>query len=319
MPVSFAVLLLLGVLLYTLPAWAKLKYLDVACGSGLKPSQTSGVPGGIVHSYAFVGNCSLISMLSSGPYVNDHPPLVATARWNKLTRKYTEHLHFLTAAKITMNAGDGWTGTVEVTTNPEDATFKCNADPVIYKDTHCTLVKQHNGTGWGKQYDGFAWRPTHNQPLLLGVAAISPVRAFTKGKSISCSGLHLTDTTGVPNGKMRSYHFRGTCNLYHSQDGSGGLQATHVLANGKWDAITQQAVERVTVLAPANQGGGSWMTKYTCTDDPWLNGHAHCFETFHGGQVPSVYAPITDILKGHPLTQGKANAAQAAHFSRTHH
>ncbi len=192
-PVASAVLLMLGMLLQTVPAWAKLQYLDVACGSGLKLTQASGVPDGNVHSYVFEGSCSLLSVLTTGPYINDRPPLAATARWDNRTHMYTENLHFLSAAKITMNAGDGWTGTAQITINPEEATFKCSADPVIHKDAYCSLIKQHNDTGWGKQNDGFAWQPIHNRPLLLGATTFSEASALSKNNTISYSSLYLTD------------------------------------------------------------------------------------------------------------------------------
>jgi hypothetical protein len=210
-PVASAVMLILGMLLYAMPACAgKLQHLDASCSRGVKLSRASGVPDSAVHSYVFEGSCSLLSVLTTGPYVNARPPLSATARWDNRTHIYTEHLHFLTKAKIKMNAGDGWTGMVQVTTDPEEATFTCSADPIIHKDAYCSLVKQHNGTGWGKQYDGFAWRPAHNQPLLLGAATLSRARALSKRNSvssISCTGPHLTDTTGATNGCRRSIAF----------------------------------------------------------------------------------------------------------------
>jgi hypothetical protein len=316
-----AALLLLGTMLYPAPARANnFLYDDVVCGGGLKLSHASGVPGGDVHTYVFGGVCSERAMYQKGPYVAAHLPLAATARWDNSSRTYSEHLHFLAADTIVDCGGDHPGGAVfcsstPVTTDPEDATFKCDEDPVINKGAHCSLVSQHNGTGW----DGFSKSEGTGQPRLLGLATASQASAFSKQNArISCSGLHLTAATGAPNGKKRTYKFGGTCELYHTPDGSDGLQVTHVLANGKWDALAQQAVEGVTVLTKPNEGGGSWSTKYTCTDDPWLNPHANCSKTFQLGNPPPVYDPITDILDQHPITMGLVNAKQAAQLSKSH-
>ena len=320
-------LVLTWAVLHAAPARAGhvMEYSDVACGSGLKLSHASGVPGG-VHSYVFGGVCSLRTMFSTGPYVEAHPPLAATARWDKSSHTYSEHLHLLQAIVIKQYASHdsspNFYSNVPVSTDPEDANFKCDKDPVINKGAHCSLVRQYNGTGWGDQHDGFAWNAVRGRPLLSGRATLSQAKALSKHNAlIGCNGLHLTAATGAPNGKVRTYKFNGTCELYHTLDGSGGLQVTHVLANGKWDAVSQQAEEGVTVLTAPIEGGGGWSTKYTCTDNPWLNRHAKCSKTFQLGHPPRVYDPITDILDRHPITMGMVNAEQATQLSEksSHH
>jgi hypothetical protein len=314
-------LLLAWAVLHGVPARAGhvMEYSDVACGGGLKLSHASGVPGS-VHSYVFGGVCSLRTMFKTGPWVEAHPPLAATARWDNSSHTYSEHVHLLQAIVIKQYASHdsakNFYSDVPVSTDPEDASFKCDEDPVINKGAHCSLVSQYNGTGWGDQHDGFAWNAVRGRPLLAGRATLSQARALSKHNAlISCSGLHLTAATGAPNGKLRSYKFSGTCELYHTADGSGGLQVTHVLANGKWDALAQQAEEGVTVLTNPIEGGGGWSTKYTCTDDPWLNPGAKCSKTFQLGNPPPVYDPITDVLARHPITMGRVNAKLAAQLS----
>lgn len=309
-----AALLLSAMLLHAMPAQAnKFLYNDVACGGGLKLSHASGIPGGVVHSYVFGGVCSERAMYQKGPYVAAHLPLTATARWDKGISTYSEHLHFLSADTIMDCGGDKvggktWCASYKVTTDPYEATFKCDEDPVISKGAHCSLVSQYNGTGW----NGFS---RGARPLLLGVASVSQARALSKHNAIGCSGLHLTAATGVPKGKKRTYRLIGTCNLYHTPDGSGGLQVTHAVVHGIWDAMAQQAQEYGHVFANTNEGGGGWNIKYTCTDDPWLNGHAKCSRTSPAGHPLPVYDPITDIADRHPVTMGMVNAKQAAQLS----
>lgn len=314
--------------LQPVPARAEhlLQYSDVACGSGLSLSKASGVPAGSVHDYVFRGVCSLRSIFSTGPWVEAHPPLVATARWERATGTYHESIHLL--APLTINQAEchdcnpNFSSPVDVTTQPEDATFKCDVDPVIHGSAHCTLVDHYNATGWGGKYHGFSQSAVHDRPLLTGRATLNQAAAMSKHAAahalVNCRGLHLSDATGVPGGKMRSYKFSGTCQLYHTPDGSGGLQVTHVLANGKWDALAQQAKEGVTVLTAPNQGGGGWSTTYTCTADPWLNRHAQCSKTSQLGKMPPVYDPITDILARHPITMGMVNLGRATELSKAH-
>ncbi len=310
-------LLLSAMLLQVTPARANdFLYLDVACGGGLKLSHASGVPDGAVHSYVFGGSCSLRGMYQKGPYVDGHPPLVATAHWDGTTHTYSENLHLLTADKI-IDGGHGgeFVGEIAVSTNPEVASFKCDEDPVINRGAHCSLISQHNGTGWGNQLYGFAMSARSGRPLLLGVATASQAATLSKHGSINCNDLHLVSAKGVPNGKKHSYRFHGTCSLYHTLDGSGGLRVTRVIIGGTWDAESQQADESVLVLGNTKDGAGSWPTKYTCTDDPWLNGHAKCSEVSQLGSPPPVYDPITDLAKQHPIAQGRANKKLAAELS----
>lgn len=318
-------LVLIWAVLYVTPAHAysytHVKYSDVSCRAMLKLSHASGVPGGAVHSYVIGGFCSLRSIYTKDYKVlEDRPPLVATARWDESSHTYNERFHLLQAIVITQ-ALDTKVHThnlrkVQVSTDPEDATFKCDVDPVINAGAHCSLVSQYNATGWGGQTTGFAWNAVHNRPLILGIATVSQARALSKRDvPISCSGLKLTAATGVPNGKNHTYKFSGLCELYHTQDGSGGLQVTRVLANGKWNAAAQEAAEGVTVLTMPNQGGGGWSTKYICTNDPWLHPHATCSRTSRLGKTPWVYDPITDILDQHPITLGRVDADQAAQLS----
>ncbi len=321
-------LVLIWAMLYAVPAQAT---ASVDC-SGLKLTKASGVPGSSTHNYTFAGTCNL-----DDPHpkknVDEYTgtgPAVASARWDGNNHTFSEHVHLPGGAdtqKIT-HGGSLFSSSTYVNKGPhvgtgaEDATFNCDVDPVIHKGAVCTLVSHYNATGWGDQNGGFAASAVNGRPLLLGMATVSQAKRLSKHNgSINCSGLHLTAATGVPGGNIRTYKFSGTCELYHTQDGSGGLQVTHVLANGSWDAQAQQAEEGVTVLTKPNEGGGGWSTKYTCTDDPWLHPHAKCSKTFQLGKTPTVYDPITDILDQHPITMGRVNAKQAAQLSEksSHH
>ena len=108
--------------------------------------------------------------------------------------------------------------------------------------------------------------------------------------------------------------------LYHTKNGSQGLQVTQVLLSGYWEG--QQAKEGVIVLTDGMKGGGSWSTTYTCDKDPWINRNAQCSKAVRlggRGKVPPVYDPITDLMDRHPVALGMANAAQAAKLSRAQH
>lgn len=301
---------------------------DVACGNGLRLQRASGVPGGTVHTYVFEGFCSLLSDYDTGPWVEGHPPLSATARWDKASGTYTETLHLLAPRKFTILLTRGELFTAEkdyrVGTGPEEATFKCDVDPVINRTSQCTLITQSNDTGWGGRNgrnDGFGWKALHNQPLLAGRATVAQAAARSRRTArIDCRGLHLTDATGVPNGRNSSYRFEGTCRLYHTKSGSQGLQVTQVLVSGNWEP--PQAKENVMVLTDPIKGGGAWNTTYTCNEDPWLNRNAQCSETVRlggRGKPAPVYDPITDLMVRHPITFGMANTSQAAKLSRAHH
>ena len=322
-----AALLLSGMVLHAAPAQAT-AYVDC---SGLKLTKASGVPGSSTHNYAFKGTCKL-----DDPHpkkgIDEYTGVgaaVASARWDGNSRTFTEHVYLPGGAdtdKISHGGGLFYSTTnvdkgPHVGTGAEDATFNCNEDPVIHKNPICTLVSHSNATGWGNQNGGFGASASIGMPLLQGMATVSQARALSKHNTrISCNGLRLTAATGVPGGKKRTYKFNGTCELYHTLDGNGGLQVTKVLATGSWDAIAQQAEEGVTVLTKPNEGGGGWSTKYTCTDDPWLNHHAKCSKTFQLGKTPRVYDPITDILDRHPITMGLVNGKQATLLSeKSHH
>lgn len=294
-------------------AVSHMQHVDVACGRGLTLQRVSEGTQGTT-SYTFGGVCSLRTIYDTGPWVEGHPPLSANARWDKASNTYTETLHLLAPQKFTVRTTRGeqfWSGKdYRVGTAPEEATFKCDVDPVVNKAAHCTLVSQSNATGWGNQGDGFAWSAAHNRPLLAGLATAAQVRAVARQTAaayppIQCRDLRLTEADTAAKG---SYKFNGTCQLYHTRDGSKGLQATHVLVNGHWNPTARQAKEGVMVLTAANEGGGSWSTTYTCNDDPWRNAHAQCSVTAQLGHPPPVYDPITDLISRHPVALGMVGA-----------
>jgi len=318
------------------PKQAEWQRVDVACGNGLKLQRASGIPGGAVHTYVFGGECTLASDYDTGPWTEGRPPLSATARWDKASGTYTETLHLLAPRKfsVAMDRGNDVKFTTgkdyHVGTGREEATFKCDADPVINRTSHCTLITQHNGTGWGgadasgygsQRNDGFAWKASQNQPLLIGRATAAQAASLSGHTArIDCRGLRLIDATGVPNGRKRSYRFDGTCRLYHTRNGSQGLQVTQVLLSGYWEG--QQAKEGVMVLTDGMKGGGSWSTTYTCNEDPWLNRNAQCSKAVRlggRGKAAPVYDPITDLMDRHPVALGMANARQATKLSGAHH
>lgn len=298
------------------PAFAvsHMRHLDVSCGSGLTLHRASEAAQG-VKTYDFGGVCTVRTIYDTGPWGVGNPPVSANASWNPTTSTYTESLHLLAAQtfEVETTRGESFTAVKRhrVGTSPEEATFKCDVDPVVNKAAHCTLVSQHNGTGWGGQGDGFAWSAAHNRPLLAGVVSAAQVTAAAKHTAaayppIQCRDLRLTDASASAKG---SYKFNGTCQLYHTADGSQGLQATHVMVNGSWNATARQAKEGVMVLAPAIEGGGSWSTTYTCNDDPWRNAHAQCSKTAQLGHESPVYNPITDLIDRHPVAMGMAHVA----------
>ncbi len=118
--------------------------LDVFCGAGLHLQRTSKL--GAVQSYVFGGECALASDLTTGPAAEAHPPLSATARWDQASGAYTETLHLLAAGVYGGHYADN---KVKVGTGREEASFKCDVDPVINRAAHCTLIRQSNATGWG--------------------------------------------------------------------------------------------------------------------------------------------------------------------------
>jgi len=337
--------------LHSIPADAAEKRLlrvDVACGNGLRLKQASGVPNSTIHDYIFGGFCSFRAMYYTGPVVDGHPPLDARARWDGASSTYTESLHLLasTTYKVMDVIPDGDTFISDsdfrkyrVSTGPEEASFKCDVDPVINTSAHCTLITQHNSSGWYSPdfthqggRDGFGWSATHNKPLLAGrtssqQAALVSKQTAASHPAINCKGLHLIHASGVPGGKTHDYKFNGTCSLYHTSDGNDGLQLTHVLVSAHWDAFAQQAKESYIILTPPAEGGGAGsIVKYTCSADPWLNGNAQCSRTTPVGRVPTVYDshtgsttpvfdPITDFRARHPIAAGRANASKAAQLS----
>lgn len=291
-------------------------HIDVACGAGLTLHRVAVTPQG-VKSYDFGGACSLRN--TTVPFGKPvaaavgQPPMSASARWDEASNAYSETLHLLAPQAYTVmimrNLDLAGSKEYRVGTAPEQAAFKCNADPVINKDAHCTLVGQQNATGWGGPDDGFAWGPAHNRPLLAGVvtAAQAARKVVAAYPPIQCRDLRLSDASGAAKG---SYKFNGTCQLYHSPDGSEGLRTTHVLVNANWNGVARQAKEGVVVLAPAAEGGGSWSTTYTCNDDPWRNAHAQCSKTAHLGHASLVYDPITDLIEQHPVAMGMAGSSR---------
>lgn len=294
-----------------LRAGTTMLYTDVVCGSGLTLQRASETASG-AKSYGFGGVCSLRGAVSgdTGTWasVAGRPPVSAFAHWDKGSHTYAETLHLLAAQTI---------GKLHVGTAPEQATFTCDVDPIVNRRAHCTLVKQDNATGWGGQGDGFAWGPVHNKPLLAGTATAAQVAAVSKHSTpIRCRDLHLQKGSG---GVDPRYQFNGTCKLYHTQDGSKGLQVTHVLVNGRWDAAGRQAKQGVTVLSAPSEGGGGWTTTYTCNDDPWRNAHAQCSVTAQLGHPPPVYDPITDLLDRHPLAMGMGRQKTPMHFADAPH
>ncbi len=295
----------------TTPALAAshMRHVDVACGRGLTLLRVSATVQR-TKSYTFGGACSLRTIYDTGPWGEGNPPLSASARWDPSSNTYTETLHLLAAQTFTVltSRGESFTAgkTYRVGTAPEQATFKCDVDPVIDKSAHCTVVSQSNATGWGGQGDGFAWSAIHNKPLLAGVVTAAQAAAAARHTAaayppIQCRDLRLTDAAAAAKG---SYKFNGTCQLYHTRDGSKGLQPTHVMINGHWNSTARQAREGVLVLTSAIEGGGSWSTTYTCNDDPWRNRHAQCSKTAQIGHAPPVYDPVTDLIDQHPVAMG---------------
>lgn len=314
-----AALLLSGLMMHAVPAWAVhfvgLDRMDVVCGSDMHLKQATGVPGG-VHTYAFGGACNLRLVTTDGPENYAAPPLVASAHWDEASNTYSESLHLLAAATFTHI----WTGEpdIHLTTYPEVASFKCDVDPVINRGAHCTLVSQNDATGWHSsnddQIDGFAWSANHNRPLLLGLATKAQAASLSQKKArppISCDGLklvHVRDRKGI-----RYYRFDGTCELYHTPDGSGGRRLTHMLVNASWNAAGQGAQESFNVLAPQNEGGGLYLAaNYNCAADPFIHGNVQCSLEKPLNKVAPVYDPITDLRARHPIAAGKTNPAQVA-------
>lgn len=327
--------ILLGTMLHATSAWAvhfvSNEELDVDCGHGLHLKQATGVHGSDVHTYAFGGACNLRIVTTDGPSTVATPPLVASAHWDKTSSTYTESLHLL--APITVNNLDPDGTQAHVGTYPEVASFKCDVDPVINRNAHCTLVSQYNDTGWhspinskyytniGDQADGFAWKPNHNRPLLLGLASKSQAIALSrrnKHQPISCTGLKLVSVHILHN-STRRYHFDGTCELYHTADGSGGLRLTHVFVTGFWNANGQEAQETFDVAVPGNEGGGLYrMANYTCAANPFIHGNVQCSLEKPLNKVAPVYDPITDLRAKHPIAAGRANPVQVAKLLKAH-
>jgi hypothetical protein len=322
-----ALVLILAVL-HAVPAWAvhfvALEELDVDCSRGMHLKQATGVPGGAVHTYAFGGACNLRVVSTDGPGTQAVPPVVGSAHWDQASNTYTESLHLLAPITVKDIAPD--VSSVKVGTYPEVASFKCDVDPVINHSAHCTLESQYNDTGWqtpyqtkylengGDQVDGFAWSANHNRPLLLGLATESQAATLSqknKRPQISCDGLKLQSVKDIKG--TRSYHFDGTCELYHTEDGSGGLRLTHVLVSGYWNAPAQVARETFNVLAPGNEGGGLYkMADYNCAADPFVHGNVQCSLEQPLNKVSPVYDPITDLRAKRPIAAGRANPAQVA-------
>lgn len=317
-----AATILLGTMLPAVPAWAVhfvgMKELDVNCGSGMHLNQATGVPGASVHTYAFGGACDLRVLSTDGPVNVTAPPLVASAHWDLASKTYTESLHLLGATTVTHI----WTGQpdLHLTTYPEVGTFRCDVDPVIHLGAHCSLESQYDDTGWHSsgddQVDGFAWKANHNRPLLLGLATEAQAASLShknKHSPISCDGLKLVSVHLMPKSITRRYHFDGTCELYHTEDGTGGLRLTHVFVTGFWNANGQEAQETFTVAAPGNEGGGLYrLANYTCSANPFIHGNVQCSLEKPLAKVSPVYDPISDLRAKHPIAAGRANPAQVA-------
>lgn len=263
---------------------------EVVCNGSLN-LQRAARTGPATMSYGLGGTCSLRSVSGHWAGIRATPPVAASAHWNTGTRTFVETLHLLAPQSV-----DGR----HVGTGAEVATYACDANPLVNRRAQCTVVKHDNMTGWGGQGGGFDWYPSRNQPILAGLATHAQVKAAMRHTPrIACRGLRPERGDAA-----HRYRYNGTCRLYHTGDGRQGLQLTHVLVRGTWDASGRQAKEGVNVLTAPAEGGGSWSTTYTCNMDPWLHRNAVCSPTARFGGPPPVFDPITDLMNQHPLAMG---------------
>lgn len=131
--------------------------------------------------------------------------------------------------------------------------------------------------------------------------------------SYNCQGLELKDASGVPHGTVHKYSFVGPCKLLSlgisdNKIKSSKLEGTvWAKAAVSWDSATGEM--RESFLISGDRSGKLQMTLH-CTKDPVIT----TVTCVPGAYVNETGWPGFDVawLSHHPITQGRANAVEAA-------
>jgi len=149
-----------------------------------------------------------------------------------------------------------------------------------------------------------------------------------------CHALRLKGATGVPQDKIHTYNFSGTCNInVVKSTGPTVYKTVPAVANATWDGSKLEFTESFHVLANVHVAGstsegkttynavaditpGEVISTFKCNDDPLLSSKAACITTSHSNQ--SGFSGFSNPAKkqGRPLLKGKTTLAEASALSK---
>jgi hypothetical protein len=149
-----------------------------------------------------------------------------------------------------------------------------------------------------------------------------------------CHALKLKGATGVPQDKIHTYDFSGTCNInVVKSSGPVVLKTVPAVASATWNGSKHEFTETFHVLANVHVAGsisegnttynaaadvtaGEVISSFRCDDDPLLSSKAACLVASHSNL--SGFSPFSNPAKkqSRPLLKGKTTLAEASALSK---
>lgn len=165
-----------------------------------------------------------------------------------------------------------------------------------------------------------------NQVLAIGAVLaliVAPVaRATTVNRAeADCSGLELKAASGVPDGAVRQYAFKGICKSFinHIKDGESSSKtpvATYwTEAKAEWDEQKSTITERVSLKNPQTSESWDVVTIMKCTKDPIIH-KPSCLLVKHQNETKWDGFSNAALEQKRPILSGKTTLAAATALSK---
>lgn len=136
-----------------------------------------------------------------------------------------------------------------------------------------------------------------------------------------CSGLELKAASGVPDGPVHQYAFKGICNSFvnHISDGSSTGKTPDKTywaeAKAEWNEQASTLTERVTLSNPPASGSWDVVTILKCTKDPIVY-KPSCVLVQHKNETKWQGFSNAALEQKRPILSGKTTLTAAAALSK---
>lgn len=157
---------------------------------------------------------------------------------------------------------------------------------------------------------------------VLVLVAAPVARATTVNKAeADCSGLELKAASGVPDGAVRQYAFKGICKsfIHHIKNGESSSKTPHMTywaeAKAEWNEQKSTITERVSLMNPQTSESWDVVTVMKCTKDPIIH-KPSCLLVKHQNETKWEGFSNAALEQKRPILSGKTTLAAATAVSK---